>query len=166
MSQHSCSGRASTDDTDIYRGVAQQMLSIQTPAWDVRVANSVRPPGVVAGPPDAAPTDADEWADSALAYPPEELAPVAPPDYILPTQQEPLDSIEDRTDLPPAGELLYNILHNIEWIWLSPMAELTNRRQLVADIKTLCDEHGYSPQALVASPIRTAQERGDFPGES
>jgi hypothetical protein len=36
----------------------------------------------------------------------------------------------------------------------------------VADIKTLCDEHGYSPQALVASPIRTAQERGDFPGES
>ena len=147
MNQDSVSEQKSDrddDDIEIYRGVSRQMLNIQTPDRNIAEKSSC-PMGIEVDP-------SENFA--------------VPPEYIPPTQREPLNSVEDETNLPPAGELLYKILHRIEWIWISPMAELTNRRRLTADIKTLCEKHGYSPQKLVSSPIQTAQKRGDFPAES
>lgn len=147
MTQYSASGQESgdDDDTEIYQRISRQMTTIQTPDRNIG-EKSTHPIGVEVNPPEEPAVD--------------------PPEDLPLTQQEPLNSIEDETNLPPAGELMYRILHIIEWIRVSPMAELTNQRRLSADIKILCEEHGYSPQEIASSPIQTAQNRGDLPGES
>lgn len=155
-------------DLAVYQAVARQLRNRHTPSVYVYCDTSTWPPALtdrqlglydrdceeVVAALKPAPTHADE--DTAVL--------VAPPDYVPPTTQEPFASITDPETLPPAGQLVYEVLTDIEWIGISPHPELTALRDLArGPLRELHVTHNYQPTQMGEALIRTAQDRGDLP---
>jgi hypothetical protein len=87
----------------------------------------------------------------------------APADYTLPTDREPFTSIDAPESLPPAGELLCEIMHLIETIIQSQTDESTHKHQLADLLGQLHQQHDYSPETIQTGLVDTAQQRGDLP---
>ena len=88
---------------------------------------------------------------------------IMPADYTEPMGKEPFTSIDSPESLSPAGELLYEIFEVIDWIIVSPYAEVTEIRKVGALVEQLHHDHDYSPETIETKLIQTAQNRGDLP---
>jgi hypothetical protein len=86
-----------------------------------------------------------------------------PQDYVQPMLREPFSTIDDEEKLPPAGELLCEIIELIDYIITSPHGELTNKRRLSSLVEELHQKHDYSPEIIQTQIVQEAQRRGDLP---
>ena len=88
---------------------------------------------------------------------------IMPADYTRPMDKYPLVSIDFPETLSPAGELIYEIFEVIDWIIVSPYAEVTEVRKVGALVEQLHHDHDYSPETIETRLIKEAQSRGDLP---
>jgi hypothetical protein len=88
---------------------------------------------------------------------------IMPADYTEPMAKEPFTSIDDPETLPPAGELIYEIVEVVHWIIVSPYEELTEIRKVAALLERLHQHHDYSPDTIETGLVQAAQKRGDLP---
>lgn len=88
---------------------------------------------------------------------------IMPADYTRPMDKYPLVSIDFPETLSPAGELIYEIFEVIDWIIVSPYAEVTEVRKVGALVEQLHHDHDYSPETIETRLIQEAQSRGDLP---
>ena len=88
---------------------------------------------------------------------------IMPADYTKPLDQEPFRSIDSPESLSPAGELIYEIIEVINWIIVSPYAEVTEIRKVGALLERLHHDHDYSPETIEMGLIQAAQNREDLP---
>ena len=91
---------------------------------------------------------------------------IIPVDYKRPKEREPIVSIDAPEQLPPAGELIYKIIERVDWIIVSPFAELTEKRELAGMFNRLHQNHSYSLETIQKGLIEEAQTRGDLPNDS
>ena len=91
---------------------------------------------------------------------------IIPADYTQPKKREPFVSIDSPEQLPPAGELIYKIIERVDWIIVSPFAELTEKRELAGMLDRLHQNHSYSLETIRKSLVEEAQTRGDLPNDS
>jgi len=88
---------------------------------------------------------------------------IIPADYTQPKEREPFVSIDSPEKLSPAGELIYEIIEHIDWIIVSPYAEVTLLRKVGALLGQLHQNHDYSLKTIKTGLVQEAQERGDLP---
>jgi len=88
---------------------------------------------------------------------------VMPPDYTQPLDREPFASIEDPETLPPAGELIFTIVKEIDWILIGPNAAVRSLREVESMLYELHEHHDYSAEAIRTRLVEEAQQRGDLP---
>jgi len=86
-----------------------------------------------------------------------------PAEYTPPMMREPFASIDTPEGLPPAGKLIYEIVKAVDWIVMSPHAEVTRCRELESMIERLSEDHEYSREAIRTRLVAEAQDRGDLP---
>ena len=88
---------------------------------------------------------------------------IIPADYTQPKEREPIVSIGSPESLPPAGELIYEVIEHIDWIIVSPYGEVTLLRKVGVLLGRLHQNHGYSLETIKTELVQEAQKRGDLP---
>ena len=88
---------------------------------------------------------------------------IIPADYTQPKEREPFVSIDAPENLPPAGELIYEMIEHIDWIIVSPYGEVTLLREVGGLLGRLHQNHGYSLETIKTELVQEAQKRGDLP---
>jgi len=88
---------------------------------------------------------------------------IIPADYTQPKEREPFVSIDAPENLPPAGELIYEMIEHIDWIIVSPYGEVTLLRKVGVLLGRLHQNHGYSLETIKTELVQEAQKRGDLP---
>ena len=86
-----------------------------------------------------------------------------PVDYTLPTEREPFTSIDSPETLPPAGEILCEIMELIETIIQCSAEETAHKQQLAELLEQLHRQHDYPSETIQTGLVETAQQWGDLP---